>query len=64
MKTKKAILYKTLSINTTIPKWTRLIKAENLPDKNMYFAKNWKNMTDKEKSYNRNYGFLLNKKEI
>jgi hypothetical protein len=42
-----------------IPMGTRLIKADNLPYKNAYWAENWDDMSESEKSWSRNYGFLI-----
>jgi len=51
----------------TIPKGTEATVATNLPPikgKTQYWAKDWKEMTAKAKSWKEGYGFLLEHDEI
>lgn len=62
MKTIKAIVYSAAPYGkiTTIPKGTTLIPASNLPNSDgKFYAKKWKGMSEKAKSWERNYGFLI-----
>lgn len=48
-----------------IPKDTELTPASNLPnykEDNLFWAQEWEDMTDKEKSWKENYGFLIKMK--
>lgn len=67
MKTDKPIEYNSLPYGfiTTIPTGTNLAPASNLPDyksKKLFWAKAWKGMNTKEKSWMNNYGFLIEMK--
>jgi hypothetical protein len=67
MKIKKDIQYHSTPYGfiATIPKGTSLIPATNLPnhkEEKLFWAKEWQNMSDKEKSWMNNYGFLIKMK--
>ena len=49
-----------------IPKGTEVLPSTNLPEcsEPKFWAKNWKGMTEKEKSWANNYGFLLFGEEV
>ena len=49
-----------------IPVGTPCIRATNLPEDSeiKFWVLNWKGMTDKEKSWSRNYGFGLREDEV
>lgn len=66
MKTKSLIVYKSCGTGQTfeIPAGTTVVKANNLPGKDLYFAKGWRRMPSHARSFKRNYGFLLTKSEI
>jgi len=46
-----------------IPKGTNLIPATNLPDGG-YWADEWQNMSIKEESWYRNYGFHITENDL
>lgn len=65
--TKKNIHYTPpcfMSTNMNIPKGTEVVPADNLTEKNRYWAKPWEGMTQEEESWYRNYGFLLYAYEV
>lgn len=47
----------------TIPAGTRVVPANNLPNPGQYWAEPWANMSDRAESWQRNYGFLIEKSE-
>jgi hypothetical protein len=68
MKTQSAIEYKAAPYGhiATIPAGTTVQRASNLPasDGVQYWAKGWRGMTKGERSWQRNYGFLLTHAEV
>jgi hypothetical protein len=59
MKTDKDIKYIDNYYNETIiPKGTKLVPANNLPNGG-WWACDWRGMTERQKSWSRNYGFLI-----
>ena len=65
-KTAKDIVYVTMPYGkrVVIPKHTKVYPATNLPEKDKYWVEDWVGMSDEEKSWNRNYGFLVSKQEL
>lgn len=66
MKTTKPIEYHAApyGLIATIPAGTKVEKATNLEGEGLFWAQNWRGMTDQQKSWARNYGFLLTIGEI
>ena len=68
MKTIKPIEYKAVPYGhiATIPAGTTVTRARNLPASEgvQYWSKGWRGMTQREHSWQRNYGFLLTTKEV
>lgn len=66
MKTKKEIDYCPMPYGhvAMIPKGTPVTHAYTLPDDNLYWAESWENMTEIEKSWERNYGFLIEESDV
>ena len=60
MKTKHDIIYGRF----IVPIGTEVIPATNLPEKGMFWAEPWQNMSEEAESWSRNYGFLLTKEDI
>jgi hypothetical protein len=48
---------------TVIPRGTRVMRATNLPG-NSYWAKGWRGMKEKERSWERNYGFKIEAEDV
>jgi len=69
-KVKKTIRYVTLPYGTVgiIPAGTTAVLATNLPacttDHPLYWAEPWLEMSDSEKSWARDYGYLLDASEV
>ena len=66
MKTKRSIEYKAAPYGTVavIPAGTRVIPATNLPGSGQFWAMGWRGMTDTERSWHRNYGYLLTQEDV
>jgi hypothetical protein len=69
IKTNKEIKYRVAPYGHigTIPKGTEVSLSSNLPNHRhnpKYWAKPWKGMTEKEESWQRNYGFLIEKEDV
>ena len=68
MRTKYEISYRPFpNLKTfTIPEGTPVTLATNLPqtDGGKYWAQPWAGMTNEEKSWERNYGFLIRQEEV
>jgi hypothetical protein len=47
-----------------IPAGTQVRAASNLPEDGLFWAEGWANMTEQEESHGRNYGFLIELKDI
>lgn len=70
MRTKKETTHYIGMLNTPvkIPKGTKVIPANNLPQPNdseiAYWAESWRGMTEQAKSHMRTYGFGLRKQDV
>lgn len=64
MKTTQDISYHSIGIRTVIPKGTKVIPATNLPGDKKYWTESWDGMNEKEESWQRSYGFLVDHSEI
>jgi hypothetical protein len=69
MKTSHTIEYRPVfwtGPSMVIPKGTPVIPASNLPaeDGERFWAEPWTGMSDREASWQRNYGFLLDTDEV
>jgi len=69
IKTNKSIEYQEAPYGKvgSIPKGTEVTLATNLPNHQnnpRYWAKSWKGMSEKEKSWKQSYGFLIEKKDV
>ena len=59
---KDDLIYSSLNYSTVIPAGTEVVFASNLPQVKgnvKYWAESWPNMTEYQKSWQRNYGFLI-----
>lgn len=67
MKTKEDITYKALPYSrvvAVIPAGTKVVPADNLPEKDLFWCERWPGMTEEAQSWHRNYGFLVELHEV
>ena len=65
MKTKEEFRYNMgWAGHATIPAGTKAVPATNLPGDGKYWCEPWEGMTEQEKSWMDNYGFLVYEEEV